>query len=300
MRFTAASLLLPVVALVSLTANAALTVNGYDPNRHERFANDPAFIGTGFDWSGIGKSNQATSRWGTLVTPSFMISATHFVPSGSVRFFQSNDPAGPFVDRNIVQSIVLTQDGSAKTSDLVLLRLDSPVTGVNPFPVLDLGLHSAYTGLPITVVGQSTATTQTGGMRFGTNTIGEVVPLFSDPGLNSGNTENDVFVFDLDPGVADQAQLEAFDSGAPSFVITDSGPAIVGVHWFNGTDGVTGNRLSGDTLVSSFVDELNTAIGLTGSSELISVVTAVPEPSFGGLLVALLLVRRRSQIQGRR
>ena len=299
MRFTAASFLFAVVALGSLTANAALTVNGYDPIRHERFANDPGFIGAGYDWSGIGKSNQATSRWGTLVTPSFLISATHFVPSGSVRFFQSNDPTGPFVDRNIVQRIVLTQDGSATFSDLVLLRLDSPVAGVNPFPILDLGPHSAYTGVPIMVVGQSAMTTQTGGMRFGTNTIDSIVPLFSASGLNGGNSENDLMVFDLDPGVADEAQLEGNDSGGPSFVLTNSGPAIVGVHSVAGTDGNTGNRISGDVLVSVFVDELNAAIGATGSAERVSVVTAVPEPSFGGLVVALLLVRSRSHSRNR-
>src|SRR5690606_13143804 len=113
----------------------------------------------------------------------------------------------------------------------------------------------------------------------------------------------DVFLYDYDVGVggmgADEARVEGGDSGGPTFAIGAGGAlGLVGIHWFNydPSDGQLGG--SGDTFVPSFIDEVNAAMALAGSSERLSVITAVPEPSTAALLLVGIAAvgLRRSRI----
>lgn len=284
-----------VVWALSLTASATMIVQGYDPARHDRFANNANFVGSGYDWSGVGRTS---GQWGTLISPSFVVTATHFQASGAVRFYQTNDPAGPYVERTIVQNFPLTQTGLSQSSDLTLGMLDAPATGVPFFPILDLPANSDYLNRELCVFGLSNTADPYTNVRVGRNAIDQVFPAFSDPGL--GSSQNDVYIFDYDdPGGvgADEAMLQGGDSGGPSFVLADGQPALVGVHWFIfGPGDFTGYGAgSGDTFVPSFVDALNNAMASTGSTE--RVTTIVPEPAavlwlvVGGLV---LLGNRRS------
>jgi len=46
--------LLVVISLLSASpARAAMVLQGYDPQLHDRFNNDPSFIGNPYNWSGI-------------------------------------------------------------------------------------------------------------------------------------------------------------------------------------------------------------------------------------------------------
>jgi hypothetical protein len=281
---------------------SALTIQNYNATQHDRFANNANFIGNGFNWGGVGRTS---SSWGTLISPSFVLTATHAAGAGQIRFYTSNSANGGFVERTIVQNIVLTQSGSDRPSDLTLSRLDSAVAGVDFFPILDLPSSADYVNQELFVFGLSDTADPFTNVRLGRNNIDEVLPLFSHPNLNVGNTKNDVFIYDFDnPGGvgADESRVEGGDSGSSSFVIANGTPALVGIHWFQyDTNDFGGGKLgSGDTFVSSFVDEINAAIAATGSLERVLTITSVPEPSSLLLVIALLgaarLGRRTSKV----
>jgi Trypsin len=281
------------------SARSALTIQNYNAAQHDRFANNANFIGSGFDWGGVGRTN---GRWGTLISPTFVLTATHAPPSGPIRFYTSNDPNGGFVERSIVQNIVLTQTGSDKPSDLMLSRLNAEVTGVDFFPILDLPL-TQY-NQEIFVFGLSNTADPFTNVRLGRNNIDDILPLFSDSNLNSGNSKSDVFIYDFDnPGGvgSDEARVEGGDSGGSSFVIVNGAPTLVGIHWFqyDARDFSGGKLGSGDTLVGSFVDEINAAIAATGSLERVQTITAVPEPATV-LLVGVAFVATLTRVQMRK
>jgi len=248
------------------------------------------------------------SRWGTLISPSFLVTATHFPVTGTVRFYGTNDPNGPFEERSVAQSITLTQDGQPGTplpSDITLIRLNAPVTDAAFYPILNLPSNSGYLNQTIYTFGQAEGTSVTS-QRLGRNQIDAVIPNLEFRDNTDNDYRNDVFLFDYDnPGGvgADESWVRGGDSGAPSFIIVNGQPALVGLHSFRYTaesfGGIYGFG-SGDSLISSFVDELNEAMASTGSSERVTVLTAVPEPSCLLVVLAatgsLALVSRRRRV----
>lgn len=286
--------------LGSQTAPAGMTVNGYSAataDRYDRFNNSAAFIGNPHDWSGVGRTT--AGRWGTLISPSFVISATHFAPEigGTIRFYTGNDRNGNFVDRTIVASVALTQPGAPRSSDLVLTQLNAPVTGISTYAIAAPTASANLIGQQLYVWGQADTPQVQSSMRLGTNQVFNVIPQLTVSDTSGNLATGSVFVYDYNTATGpDEARLITGDSGGPSFLIGPEGPAIVGIHWFNvePADGLTGNRQgSGDTLVSSFINELNAAMATTGSAERVRV-TAVPEPSSVlMLLVGMVVVAHR-------
>ncbi len=59
-------------------SHADLTVRGYSPLLHDRFNNHSSFIGSGIDWSGVGRSSGG--RWATMISDTYFLSAAHFPP----------------------------------------------------------------------------------------------------------------------------------------------------------------------------------------------------------------------------
>ena len=276
-----------LIAAQAATVDADLIVNGFDADRHDRYNNSTNFVGQAFDLSGIGRVATG-GRWATLISPSYFLSATHLHPgnSATVRFYESNDQSGGFVNRGIesAQQIAGT--------DLWLGKLDAAIgPSIHTYPIVAPG---ALVGQTIHVVGQDGAT----GMRMGRNVIDEVIPNLSGGGLAS---TGDVFTFDYDTddGVGqDESWLQTGDSGGPSFAVVDGKLALVGIHWFIDFGDETSNALSGDTLVSSYLSEIGAAM----DGESLTIV-AIPEASavwMGAIVVAGLVVtshraeRRRS------
>jgi hypothetical protein len=287
-RFSVACLFLCGI-FASQGAEAALTIQGFNPNRHERFGGN-AFFASGVDFSGVASSglnaqNQLSfSGWATMITPSYFLSATHFHPSTGVKlnFYETNSLTG-----NVYTGTVASGQAIGN-SDLWLGRLDQPVSAnVAKYSILT----GDYTGGFIDVVGRSTADPE---QRVGSNNIDEYINGFSDPNL--GSTVSDVYLFDYDnPGGTgiDEAYVQGGDSGAPSFAVINGKLVLTGIHWFQYTadDGSLG---SGDTRAGNYMNALNAAI--IGES---ATFVSVPEPS--SLLVMLGIAggyvrfRRREQ-----
>ena len=264
-------------------AQSALLVNFYDSDRHDRFENSSSFIGSAYEWNGIGL--QSNGRWATLISPSFVISAQHNSPldSTTIRFYETNNSGGAFVEKSIVDSQRIG------TTDLRVLQLDSAIdTGTYQVnPVLDSTLAGAV-GLDLFVVGHTSAADQTTRIRVGTNTIDSVIADFNDPRLQGGLSTTDVVLYDYDIDEGrDEALVQGGDSGGPSFTVVDGELALVGIHWFQYLDDMETSG-SGDSFVAGYLSEINGYLATEGES--LRTVSAVPEPSAPVILTVLGLV----------
>ncbi len=275
-KFTVISRSLLLVAVVASfgptdPASAAMVLQAYAPEKHDRFHDpaDPAkaFIGDPYDWSGVGRG----TRWATMISPSYFLSATHSHQSaGELFFYTSNDPDGPAEVYTIESGTPI--DGS----DLWLGKLTTPVSrNINYYPILALPEHADYDDLEIYTFGLSAEgppTTPTT-VRLGRNNFDPGSIESRTVGASTGVT----FLYDFDnPGGTgdDESYLQGGDSGGPSFVIHNGDPALVGIHWFIWEDDDDPSLIgSGDTFVPAYVDHINTA--MVGEQ-----VTLLPTPEF--------------------
>ena len=268
-----------------------MTVEGYSTataGMYDRFLNDPSFIGnpanwpagpsptvSQFPWSGVGRGTDG--RWGTVISPSYIISANHFPPSGTVRFYYTNDPNGGFEDRTIVSS------QQVPGGDVWLAKLDSPVSSnvaISPFLLLP---HSGdYAGLGISTFGLSDAPAGVDPLngnatmvRLGTNQIDLTAPYGNgNPNtiqqLNVSGTVGFAYPYDYNPTIPNpsipsqtieqpnESFLNVGDSGGPSFFLYSGGaPAVVGLHWFNNP---TAPMYSGDTFLQHYISAIQGAM----------------------------------------
>jgi hypothetical protein len=293
------------VSVAASTCSADLKILNFDPARNDRFNGSSSFIANGFDLSGVGKqvgsasayvNNSDGARWATLISPSFALTANHFSPGvgDTITFVSGNSVGGASVTDTVASAVNIL----GPNSDLQLIRLTTAVTtpGINFFPIV-ADNQAALSGAPMFVYGQSN--------RVGTNNI--------DPGSfqffpNVGGSNPGVgytYTFDPNSPNPNEAELQAADSGGPSFVTVNGVLALVGTHWFNftGTD-ANGNPIegSGDTYVPNYINDINAAMAAQGSSERVTVVSAVPEPA-SILLIAvgvpgvMSLMRRRKRAE---
>ncbi len=266
---------------------AALQVAGYTAataGQYDRFLNDPSFIGnpanwpagdpTGnnpYPWSGVGRG--VDGRWGTMISPSYFLSASHFAPSGTLRFYYTNDPNGGFEDHTIVSSVVRIGG-----SDVWLGQLDAPVSSsVAIYPILSLSNNNKYGGLGIATFGLSdtnngvegTATT----VRLGTNNIDVTSPFGNGHVVQQQTIAPStglVYAYDYNPTIPNpnnssqnisqpnESFLNPGDSGGPSFFLyAGASPALVGIHWF-ASDG--NPSFSGDTFVPGYISAIQAAM----------------------------------------
>ena len=272
-------------------AHAAMTVEGYTTataGQYDRFLNDPAYIGnpanwpagvpatiTQNPWTGVGRGT--AGNWGTVVSPSYIISANHFPPSGTIRFYYTNDPNSGYEDRTIVAVQHITG------GDVWLGQLDTPVSSnVAISPFLLLPHNSDYAGLGIYTFGLSDAPEGVDPVygndtmvRLGTNQIDLTAPYDNgNPNtiqqLNVSGTVGFAFPYSYNPTIPNPSNpsqsieqpnesfLNAGDSGGPSFFLYSGGaPAVVGLHWFNNPDTPL---YSGDTYLQKYINGIQSAM----------------------------------------
>jgi hypothetical protein len=81
--------------LIFPALSQAIETANYTSATNDRFANDPSFVGAGFDWSGVGRSSDG--RWATLLGDNYFITADHFEPDvgTNVSFIAGNSLTSP-------------------------------------------------------------------------------------------------------------------------------------------------------------------------------------------------------------
>ena len=247
-------------------SRADLVVRGYDTNLHDRFSNSPQFIGNPYDWSGVARSSGG--RWATMISANYFLSAVHFAPSigDTLTIYGTNSTSGPQQVVNIVGGQQIAG------SDLWLGRIDTPTN----FATYSVIAPTDLTGQTVYMLGVASGFPTEAQMRFGRNTVEAFFPNFSDPNL--GATVGDIYIYDYDTptgGVGpDEAMVQGGDSGAPTFLIVNNKPAIMGFHWFQYTgDFGDASAGSGDTAMSGYINAVNQAM----VGQQLSIVT-VPEP----------------------
>ena len=238
-----------VLTAVCLLADhsTALLINGYNRDRHERFANSGRFVGSPHDWSGIGRNDV----FATMVSDTFFLTASHKspTPGRSITFFHNNEANGTTEVREVEKVWKIG------TSDLKLGRFkERPGDAVARYPIAGIE-GSALSGQQLFVFGAGALGPQHGKQRVGTNQVNQFIPGFKSPALGG---PADIFIYDFNKSAGpNEASVEAGDSGAPVFLRTNGGPLLVGIHWFQFTADDKVTLGTGDTFIPSYVDDVN-------------------------------------------
>ncbi len=287
------------------TARADLQILDYSPQRNDRFNGSSQFIGTGLNFSGIGKqignasdyiNASDGSNWAILISPSFALSVNHsFPPVNSSLTFVAGNGTSPGASQTVqVQSAQEVVDPNNPTfnSDLELIHLKTPVTaaGITPYSIVQAANPPVdLANAPIFVYGQSN--------RVGQNNID---PTTADLGfhfyqVNGGNGTTYTplaytYTYNTNSPNPNEALLRTGDSGSANLMAIDGHTGLVGINDF-ATAPPGGNTsppyFSGDIYISYYAGEIQREITALGSSDQISFLTyAVPEPA-SCLLLAL-------------
>ena len=302
MRSALASFLLLVVGVG--TCSADLMIAQYTPQQNDRYyaGADKAFVAQGYDLSGVAK-NTATpvttdpAAFATLITPNFALAVGHADASGLLTFINGNDPNAPgaVVTANTAAAYQLNNlPGDPGPSDLVLIRLSTPVTTITPFSLI-ADEPSGLLGQQMFVYGQTN--------RVGTNNVSGAIGLYG----TYNNTTTAGFSYTYDPKVSpNEAAVVGGDSGGPSFVRDSKGGiSLLGLHegYFLPDDKdnpFPGLRDSVDVYLPYYIPIIQAEIASLGYSDKLSIHTlqSVPEP--GSLVLLSIGLGGASYAGGRR
>ena len=92
------------VIFVATPCKAYMTIEAIAGNtsapspQYDRFQNDPSFIGSAVNWSGVGMAFSATGQsgdWATMISPSYFISAGMNIPAARLTTMSFSIPAIP-------------------------------------------------------------------------------------------------------------------------------------------------------------------------------------------------------------
>ena len=265
---------------------AALSLQSYNAASHHRFANDPAFIGNDYDWSGVAYNGD----WATRISDTYYVTAWHARASGTLTFYEDNDPLGNTVTVNAPS---LTR---ISNTDIAIGRFSSSpgptiaIYGIaDEFTTQATFTSSSYYEMEAFVVGlNGTGGSATTNFRVGRN---ELDGFYDDvvlvpPAANI----TDMITYDRDsPGLgADEAYLQSGDSGGPTFITVGSELVLIGIH--AGTD----PTLSADSFLTNYIPQISAIVEAGGESLIL--ISPVPEPSSAlllGLGAVTLILRRR-------
>ena len=264
---------------------AALSLQSYNAASHHRFANDPAFIGNDYDWSGVAYNGD----WATRISDTYYVTAWHARASGTLTFYEDNDPLGNTVTVNAPS---LTR---ISNTDIAIGRFSSSpgptiaIYGIaDEFTTQATFASSSYYDMEAFVVGLNNTGTGTTQFRVGRN---ELDGFYDDVVLvPPAANVTDMITYDRDsPGLgADEAYLQSGDSGGPTFITVGSELVLIGIH--AGTD----PTLSADSFLTNYIPQISAIVEAGGESLIL--ISPVPEPSSAlllGLGAVTLILRRR-------
>lgn len=222
----------------------AIEIQGHSATENDRFANDAAsFIGTGYNWSGIGRATTGDAskggHWATMISPNVFLSANHYHPvSGtSLYFYPDNDPSPSPIVRTIANGQRIG------TSDLWIGTLDQVLPNtVSYYNHANQVLNSAAYASSILAnensltVGITETNTGYGANRLTNMAVGRNIIDDFALSLNvSGTTAPALRTLNDLPGdsnlVTHESQLVGGDSGAPLFIDVGGNLQLVGINW---------------------------------------------------------------------
>lgn len=270
-----------MLGLLHAERGLALDVVDFSTEKNDRFKNDPTFIMSNYDLSGVGRGSNNT--YATLVSRNVFVSADHFNfhPSvnGTVTFYKTNDPNGPSITRTVVSGQVIPG------SDTWVGVLDEPVPvgyAVYEFATENITNDGEFTLSPYHdknayMLGQSPNYSGLLDIAVGKNVVDDW-----------SNSTPDGLLTTMDGDIDFEAELVAGDSGAPLFVDMNEGDTdytlrLLATNWFVGS--VNGNNINGFTYLGNYDAQIQAIIDAN----------PIPEP---GTAIALciagtILTRRR-------
>jgi hypothetical protein len=282
-----------VLAVATQSMRADIIINGYTAATNDRFTNDAAFVGAGFNFSGVGQMQGAGNLgWATAISRNVVISAAHAFPANAISFYASNDPAGTLVTRNIIPGSGVQIPGT----DLYLAVLDSNLpasivhynyaTQALSGPAGSLANAGIYQNLNTFMFGRSPAVhPDDRDQAVGRNRITGYV---ENVNFNGNPNVDALLMFFDDSSSPDFVPFEALfqggDSGGPTFVEVNGQLVLLGTNAFIGT--------AGSATFSGINYTGNQAAFIT------NFINSVPEPTSFSLFavgsLAVLMRRRRS------
>lgn len=272
-------------ALIALTvafansAVAATLIQSFSPAANDRFANSPSFIGSGYDFSGIGRDS--FGRWAVMLSPTVFLSANHYAPTGSLIFRAGNDPASSPVTASILQGQRIGN------TDLYIGRIASPLpSSIASYQFATVPLNTALLDVSVFMGGISPTTTGYGsGSPSVTNhTVGTNRIEGYQSNLAAAGAVGDVLLtvanMSGDAGFSHttyEAQLAAGDSGSPLLGVSGGNLIVAGIALGVGQVQIAGG---------AFRDA--TAFTYTGSyaSQIGNYIAASPVPEPSGWMLA--------------
>ena len=283
MKSLLTSLIIALIALSPAVGCGTMTIRTYSAPRHNRFytGSDKNFIGAAYNFSGVGQFS--SGHWATLLSDNYFITAAHYGPAinEQVTFYATNSRSGNSFTYTVA-SLTRIKTSSGELTDIMIGRLNTAVdSSITRYPILELPNQSDYLGKII--------------YNYGVQDIvgRNVIDRINDS--SDGSSFNKVLWYDYDgndtPSVGgDETVLQYYDSGAPSFIATSSGLALVGIHWLS--DRAT---ISGDSFIPAYVSNIDAVLKANGQALMV-----VPEPSAQcyALIIScvLWLMRRRGNL----
>lgn len=269
------------ICLCIAVSAQAVTIVGYDPALHDRFASgypttpvvnsSAGFVGAGYDFSGVGWSTGEPQKSITMISDQYFVYSGHY-PIGSSISFRAAD--GTILTYTVDTSFSFAPTGEVSDAlgDLRIGRLTTTVSpSIASYAIFDSSDYDDFEGLSLLVYGHGSG----GSPRVGTNISEGLLDVEVAPGVFKKG-----LVWDQDPTLG-EALLESGDSGSPTFAIYNGQLVLLGTHY--GVGGTT----SVDDLLALYLASL-TAAGIPFST--------VPEPGkMAFLLLALgsIAMRRK-------
>lgn len=286
-----------VNAAFSLPSLGVIIAN-YSDETNLRFADDPLFIGSAFDLSGVGRGS---TRWATAIGPNYFLSANHFRPAAgsSVTFVDGNSLASPSFTYTVgggfrVGSTDLWVGYTHLEIDPAIARYSYATQDADNLADLGLGDETLYlngrrsSGATNSVTASVLGTNQAESFYEGGS---EILPV---PGGTveievPGGFENDMIVlFENLPGddnapLFHESLVQGGDSGSPLLRFSGGELIILGVGSLLGTE-IPGNFIDTAGEIDTAEDPIELRSGsfysYTGSytSEIEAAIAQVPSP----------------------
>ena len=297
-----ASLVVAFACLLAHPSDAAVFAD-FDATRHSRFdgsSPNPDFILDENELTGIGGR-------AALITPRHIVTAAH-VGFNATTGFQATFRGGDGNDHSFSTSTFTdvtttffdtdTMTTVTRPSDIRIFTLAADVDPnfmISPIGIVD-GDTDLLFGREFFVMGISD--------RAGKNTIDDV----GRTSFASGSRPTVVIQFDHDTVTnsgtdavpLDEASLEDGDSGRQALLRVGDDLALIGAHFgveANVPTNNSSNYQNFSSLLTPYLDQIDTIVGATGHSVNRVTITAVPEPStvtaIAGLAVFAWLRRRK-------